>query len=528
VAIIGAGVAGLGAAFKLRRAADAGCSVAYRVFEATGRVGGQLWTERTADGIVADGGSDSYLTRKPSIRRVAGLLGMADAICGTDDTNKQTYIVKDGQLVALPDGIMMFAPTKVLPMATTRLYSWPAKFRMLGDLVLPRRKQPAGGMTDESIASLVRRRLGNECLVRLAEPLVGGVNGSDVETMSTLATYPDLLAMEQQYGSLIRGFLAQRKRGQAAARNAESNRRAHEKTSHEVFSESARNADVNKEAAHEKTFKKVFSESAPFVPNERAARPTFFSSFRDGLGSFTDALADAVGREHIHLNTPIEHLDFVEGTYCLAGEHFDAVIIAAPAWCAAELLRTFASDTADILSVIPHSSCATVVSAYADADGPRDRAWHGVLAPHIEHERVTGISYVSSKWQGRTPPGLCLLRGFVGGARDPETPLLPDDELVELVHDSYVRLLGVPAQARPVWSRVFRFPRSMPQYLVGHLDRMEELSQLLAARPGLALAGAAYRGVGVPNCLESGEEAACKVLLDAGMVFNENATGVGA
>ncbi|MCL2655299.1 MAG: protoporphyrinogen oxidase [Coriobacteriia bacterium] len=487
IIVIGAGIAGLTAAWRLKCAQDAGADLDFQVLESSARIGGQLWTDR-AGGLVADGGSDSYLTTKPSVKRLATELGIEDAICGTNEDNKGTYLVKDGKLVELPDGIMLFAPTKILPMATTKLYSWPAKFRMLGDLIKPRKKQPDTGPVDESIATLVTRRLGRECLQRLAEPLVGGVNGSDVETMSTLATYPQLLEMEQEYGSLVRGFLAQRKRNEAQAK------------------------------AH--------------PPRPGAPRWTFFSSFTGGMQRITDALAEAIGPERITCKSRATALSRAEdGRYLLtvSDNHpdnhprgvchqitADAVISAAPAWASAEVFGGLMPDVATLLDTIPFSSCATIILGFNGADVPFKKNWHGVLSPDIEKQSVTGVSLITSKWNGRAPEGTVMLRGFVGGARDPEMLDFSDQELIEITRESFINLLGLPKSAKPTYAKVFRFPRSMPQYTVGHLDRMARLDALLAGECGLALAGAAYRGVGVPNCLESGEEAAAKILADLG------------
>lgn len=522
VAVIGAGIAGLGAAYQLKRAADAGHNITYTVYESDARIGGQLWTDRPTlpcGGVaIADGGSDSYLTSKTApMARVARHMGISDQLCGTDDSSKQTFIVRGGKLVPLPDGIMMFAPTKILPMATTKLYSWPAKFRMALDIIMPRKKRRAD--EDEAIGSLVCRRLGKECLDRLAEPLVGGINGSDPETMSTLGVYPMLLEMEEKYGSLILGFLAQRK--------------------------------------------KVEEMKKKFPPKPGQLARTFFSSCKQGLDDYTNHMARAVGEENVKTSTPVTSLVRVSdggyeltineeagtGTIRYSGiQHdkagnligdnadavqegiddflvqtvkADAVIITAPAWVAGELMEDIAPEVSEILTHIPHSSCATIITAWDEEDAPFRKDWHGILAPGIEKQPVTGISLISSKWAGRAPKDTVLMRGFVGGARDDHTHSLPDAELIELVRKSYIDLLGLKSDAQPTYAKVFRFPRAMPQYIVGHPDRMNTLNRHMSKQSGLAIGGAAYTGVGVPNCMESGEAAAHKVLSDAGIAYSD-------
>jgi len=513
VVVVGAGIAGLGAAYQLKRAANAGHNISYTIYESDSRVGGQLWTDRPTlpggEEAIADGGSDSFLTSKTaSMARVARYMGIEDQINGTMDENKQTFIVKDGKLVPLPDGIMMFAPTKILPMATTKLYSWPAKFRMALDIVLPKKKRNPD--EDEAIGSLVRRRLGPECLDRLAEPLVGGINGSDPDTMSTLGTYPMLLEMEQKYGSLILGFLAQRK--------------------------------------------KVEEMKAKFPPKPGQPARTFFSSCQKGLDDFTNHMAKAVGEQNIKVSTPVTDVERTkdgrfkvtiqdeQGTDVIrySGIRFeedgsryegaksqgkemtveaDAVIIAAPAWVAGQLLLSLTPDAAGILYNIPHSSCATVITAWNEEDAPFKKDWHGILAPGIEEQPVTGISLISSKWPGRAPKGTVLMRGFIGGARDDVTHNLPDADLIELCRKSYTELLGLKPGAKPTYAKVFRFPKAMPQYIVGHPDRMKALNAYMDRVPLVSIAGAAYTGVGVPNCMESGESAALKVMREAGIDF---------
>jgi oxygen-dependent protoporphyrinogen oxidase len=369
-------------------------------------------------------------------------------------------------------------------MATTKLYSWPAKFRMALDLVLPKKKLTPGERNDESLESFVVRRMGRESLDRLAEPLVGGVNGSDPKDMSLAATYPMLLDMEQQYGSLVRGFLAQRKR--------------------------------------------VEEMKAKYPPKPGAKPRTFFSSFHEGLQFLTDRMADAAGRDNIITGVAATAISReADGCWRVTlgnGEVLvgDAVIVAAEAWATAPLLEGVDSHIAELVASIPCSSSATILMGLDEADCPFDKQWHGILSPAVEQEPVTGISLMSSKWPDRAPAGRVLLRGFVGGPRDQAIIKRSDEELIEIARSSFVRLLGVKADAKPVFARVFRWVGGMPQYTMGHLDRVDAIEARTAEISGLALAGGAYRGVGVPNCLESGEKAVTKVLADWGITMAED------
>lgn len=489
IIIVGGGVAGLGAAYKLKRAADAGHDVTFTLLEKDKRLGGKLLTEYVEDPatggtFIVDGGSDSFLTDKPAVHRVARQLGIYDEETGTIEANKKTFIVKRGKLVEMPDGIMMFAPTKILPMATTKLYSWPAKFRMALDLVIPAKKVPAGERNDESLESFVVRRMGRESLERLAEPLVGGVNGSDPADMSLAATYPNLLDMEQQHGSLVRGFLAQRKA-------IEARRKAN--------------------------------------PPKPGARPySFFSSFTPGLQYLTDRMADAAGRDGIRTGAAVASVtrrDDERWSVTLStGDTLDGdgVILATEAFATEPLLRTVDEGLADLVGQIPCSSSATILMGFDEADCPFDKRWHGALSPAIEHEPVTGISLMSSKWPGRAPAGRVLIRGFVGGPRDQEIIERSNDELIETARTSFVKLLGVKSDAVPVFARVYRWVGGMPQYTMGHLDRVDEIESRTATIAGLGLAGGAYRGVGVPNCLDSGEITVSKVLRDLAITLAED------
>ena len=485
VIIIGGGSAGLGAAYKVRRAAETGLDVDCVLVEKAHRLGGKLASDIVRDGegreYVVDGGSDAFVSGKPAIGRIARLLGIADEMVPARDENKKTLIVKGHRLIEMPDGIMMFAPTKLVPLATTRLYSWPAKFRMALDLVLPRKVKWAAGESaqdhDETLESFVVRRMGRECLDRLAEPLVGGVHASDPREMSLAATFPNFLEMEQQFGSLIRGFLNERKK-------------------------------------REELRKKY--------PPKPGAKPwAFFNTFRRGMQTLTDGMADAVGRDRIVTGVAATALVRTDEGWRVTlsdGRELDgdAAIIATEGWAASPLVRGVDADIADLLDTIPYSSSATVPMAFRAEDCPFDLKWFGILSPMVEKRPLLAVTLSSSKWPDRSPEDRVLLRGFIGGPQNQHLLEASDDELIETVRTQLVDLLGMRADARPVYASVYRWNGGMPQYTLGHLDRVDEIERRSAEIPGFALAGGAYRGVGVPNCIESGERAVTKVLGELG------------
>jgi len=493
VIIIGGGVAGLGAAYKVRRAAAAGHEVDCVLIEKADRLGGKIATDIVADPegageYVVDGGSDAFVSTKPAIGRIARMLGIADAMVPACEENKKTLVVKGRRLVELPDGIMMFAPTKLVPLATTSLYSWPAKFRMALDWFLPRKVRWAEGETaqdhDETLESFVVRRMGRESLDRLAEPLVGGVHASDPREMSLAATFPNFLEMEQEFGSLIRGFLAERKKREELRRK---------------------------------------------YPPKPGAKPwAFFNTFYRGMQELTDGMADAVGAERIRTGAEVASIERGEGgvwRVTLAdGEVLegDAVIVATEAWAAERLMRDVDEPIADLLAAIPCSSSAVVPMAFRAEDCPFDRKWFGVLSPIVENRPLLAITNSSSKWPDRCPEGRVLLRGFVGGPRNQGVMEKSDDEIVEIIRQQIVELLGMRSDAQPVFASVYRWIGGMPQYTIGHLERVDEIEARSAAVPGLGLAGGGFRGVGVPNCIESGEAAVGKVLADLGMEYVED------
>jgi len=489
VIIIGGGVAGLGAAYKVTRAASEGHDVEFTLLEKDKRLGGKIHTETVPDPsekgrFIVDGGPDCFLTEKPACHRIAKLTGIFDDELPTDDSRKRTWILSRGKLHEMPDGVMMFAPTKFVPFATTHLFSWPGKIRMAMDLFIPRRKVSPDEINDETLESFVVRRMGRECLDRLAEPLVGGVHASDPKQMSLAATFPRLLEMEQNYGSLLKAFIAVR-------RKVEEMRRKY-----------------------------------PVKPGEKPR--TFFTSFMNGMQQLTDSMAEAAGRQNIHVGVTVASLQHLpNGGWCAmlsdgSSIDGDAVILATESWAAEPLIRPYDQTIADALAGIPTSSSATISIAFNESETGFNLNAFGVLCPLIEGRALMAATYSSTKWPGRAPAGRVLLRGFVGGPHNQEILKRSDEELFQTVLAEFRDILGLNPFAKPLFSRVFRWHLGMPQYTLGHVKRVELIEERSAKIPGLALAGGSYRGVGVPNCIESGERAVSKILGEWGIDLVED------
>lgn len=488
ILIVGGGVAGLGAAYKVTRARQEGCGVEFRLFEKESRLGGKILTEivryENAGEFIVDGGPDCFLTEKPACHRIAKLTGIFDDELPTDESRKRTWILSRGRLHSLPDGIFMFAPTKFLPFATTGLFSWRGKIRMAMEIFIPKKRILPGEFNDETLESFVVRRMGRECLDRLAEPLVGGVHASDPSKMSLASTFPRLLEMEQQYGSLIKGFLA-------ARRKVEEMRRKY-----------------------------------PPKPGQKPR--TFFTSFVRGMQQLTDAMAEKAGRSEMALGVGVVSIRrtsdgrweaFLSDGSSAVGE---GLIVATESWAAEPLLRPVDEEIAEALRQIEHTSSATISIAFEEGEVGFDLNAFGVLCPLVEGRALMAATYSSTKWPGRAPKGKVLLRGFLGGPHNQEVLDHFDEELVKIVLEEFREILGLNPHARPLFSRVYRWPRGMPQYTMGHLGRVELIENRSARIPGLALAGGSYRGVGIPNCIESGERAVSKILREWGIELAED------
>lgn len=458
VAVVGGGIAGLAAAHRLvELAGEQGRRVEVQLFEAGSRLGGTIATERT-DGFVIENGPDSFLSEKPAALRLCERLGATDRLIGTRPDFGRTYVVHGGKLHQLPDGFLLLAPTRFWPLVATPLFSWRGKLRMALDLVLPRGK----GEPDESLAAFVTRRLGREALERVAQPLVGGIYTADPERLSLAATMPRFLGMERERRSIIWAMWLQ----QRAARGGR--------------------------------------------PSS-GARWSLFVSFDDGMETLVALIARRLPEGAVRLHTPVSTLERTgESGWRVNGETFDAVVLASPAHASARLLAGTDRELRGELAAIPYASSATVTLAVRRDEVPHPLDGFGFVVPAAEKRGLIACTFSSLKYAGRAPGDVLLLRSFVGGALAPDLYARDDADLLAGVRAELRELLGLTAA--PILARIARHANAMPQYHVGHLDRMRRIENRLAALPGLHLAGSAYSGVGIPDCIRGGEHAAERIL----------------
>ena len=470
-AIIGGGIAGLAAAYELEKARTAGAAVEYTLFEAGARLGGVLSSE-VVQGAVVERGPDSFLTEKTAAAELCREIGLGDDLLPSNDVARKTYVVVRNRLVQLPDGLMFMIPTKLIPTALTRLFSAKTKMRMAMELLLPPR--PSNG--DESVASLVERHFGAEVVDRLVDPLLSGIYGGDAEQLSARTVLSRMVEMEARYGSLTRGMLATHK--QMRARAAQNGMRP-------------------------------------------TPRPVF-TTLRGGMQQLVNALEGRIDAGSIRRSTAVRKIEKnSSGWKVTAGEtagFYDAVILASQAWAAGELLSGVDRTLSDELASIPYSSSITVNLIYDEAKIGHLPDGFGFLVPTSEGRSMLACTFVHRKFIGRTPKGKAVLRAFLGGIKNEALLAASDDELLATVRRELSEILGASVIARntePAYAQVARWRRSMAQYAVGHQERMNRVQARLQELPGLQLAGNAYDGIGVPDCIRLGRQAARDLLAES-------------
>jgi protoporphyrinogen/coproporphyrinogen III oxidase len=473
IGIIGGGIAGLAAAYELEKARAAGQPVEYTLYETRPRLGGTL-ASQVVDGTVLEQGPDSFLTEKTAAAELCRELGLGAELLPSNDAARKTFIVVknrlENRLVPLPDGLMFLVPTRLWPTATTRLFSLRTKIRMGLELLHP----PRASEGDESVAALVERHYGPEAVDRLADPLLSGIYGGDAAQLSARTVLPRLVEMERTYGSLTRGMLAAHRKMRAARKNSS---------------------------------------------NVQNTGTPIFTALRGGMQQLVDALVARLSPAWLRTAASVDRIEKTERGWrvrsCEATEEYDALIMALPAWAAGALLGQVDPELGAELSAIPYSSSITVNLVYDEEKIGHLPEGFGFLVPASEGRAMLACTFVHRKFLGRTPPGKAVLRAFLGGSRQEsgrESLLAQNDEvLVATVRRELSEILGptvLDSRTQPEHTQVARWPRAMAQYAVGHKERIDRIRARVETLHGLRLVGNAYDGIGIPDCIRLGRQAA--------------------
>jgi oxygen-dependent protoporphyrinogen oxidase len=459
IAIIGGGISGLTAAFTLEELRHTG-ALEYTLYESSPRLGGVLRTEHI-HGSIVEAGPDSFITEKPWAADLCRTLGLGDQLIGSNDADRKTYILVRGQLIPLPDGLMFMVPTKILATGLSPLFSWTTKLRMLRELFHP----PRAAEADESVASLVERHYGKEMVERLADPLLSGVYGGEAASLSVRAVLARFADMERTHGSLGRAMLA--------ARN-----------------------------------------KMPRSPN-KPAPPPLFTSLKKGMQQLPETIVPKLNRDSLLTNTKVESIQLEAGAWSISSgsksDRFDAVILAVPAHAAAQLLSLCSPELSAELAAIGYSSSITVVLGYNRDVRQSLPPGFGFLVPRSEGKRLLAATFVHNKFPHRAPDDRALLRCFFAGSNAENIWQLSDHAIIALVRNELLQILGL--RAAPLFARVYKWKSAMAHYGVCHLEGLDRIERLRQQLPGLALAGNGYRGIGIPDCIRSGQDAAKQVSL---------------
>jgi oxygen-dependent protoporphyrinogen oxidase len=412
------------------------------------------------DGCVVEAGPDSFVTEKPWAADLGRALGLGDQLIGSNDADRKTYILTHGRLVEMPDGLMFMVPTKILPTGMSPLFSMKTKLRMTQELFHP----PRAVDHDESVAAFVERHYGSEMVDRLADPLLSGVYGGESANLSIRAVLPRFAEMERTHGSLGRAMLAARRK----------------------------------------------MKTGPKKP-----APPLFTSLRQGMQHLAETVASRLTPSSLLINAPVQALQREADSWVVSAgmqsDQFDAVILALPGPASANVLRMVSPELSSELAAIQYSSSITVGLAYGRDVRQTLPPGFGFLVPRSEGKRLLAATFVHNKFPHRAPDDRALLRCFFAGSNAENVWQLSDDQIIGIVRNELQQILGPQVhglRSEPLFARVYKWKSAMAQYGVGHLDRLDRIERLRQQLPGLALAGNAYRGIGVPDCVRTGREAA--------------------
>ena len=460
VAVIGGGLSGLATATHLVRQNNA---VDITLFESSGRVGGVIATECT-EGFLIDHGADMFACQPSAALDLCRALGVEDQLIEPRVQRRGAMIVRNGKLVPVPDGFVLMRATKWWPLLKSPLLSPAGKLRFLAERWVTGQDLE----TDQSVGQFVRHRMGSEVLDRIVAPLVGGIYTADIDKLSMQATMAPIVKMVRQYGSLAKATSARKASGEDSSERTSS-----------------------------------------------GARYNQFRAFSGGMQKLLDSLADALPKDSIRQSTAVTKLEpSVQDSSWLVHtsdkrQAFDQVVLATPARVSARLLENHATKASSQLGSIESSSVAIVVLALRRNDIHRTINTFGIVVPPIEGRRVIAISFASHKFDGRASDDYVLTRVFVGGSLQPELLSRDDSELVDLVQQELAELIGY--QGDPAFSHVVRWNHSMPQYHVGHLQRVRQIEEDVAKHPGLHLVSNALHGVGIAPVIQSAKKVADRI-----------------
>ncbi len=462
--VIGGGITGLAAAYCLRREAKKRCiPLEITLLEASNKVGGVIQTEHR-DGFIIEHGPDAFITTKPWAKTLCEELFITDKLIGTNPKIRRSFVVRNGKLLPVPEGFYMMAPGSFGPFIKSPIFSLPGKFRIALDLFIPRRSETG----DESVADFVRRRLGKQAFERIAQPMIGGIYTSDAENLSLNATFPRFLEMEREHGSIIKALLTQKRKAAETSRDT----------------------------------------SGP--------RYSLFQSFIAGMQTLIDTLTEQLS-DYIRFQNCVVKIEKKKSgksweVYLDGGEvlETDLVCIALPAHQTAKLISVVSPSLADKLSAIPYKSSVTINMAFRREDVMHPLNGMGFVVPITEGMNIVGCSFSSVKFENRAPTDHVLLRAFVGENANTVNEEMNNTKLVNTVLKEVSDLLGI--RKEPIFSVVGEHSYAMAQYIVGHKTVISEIDELVENFPRLALAGNAYHGIGVPDCINSGQQAALKLL----------------
>jgi protoporphyrinogen/coproporphyrinogen III oxidase len=470
VAVIGGGISGLAAAVQLQQSDP---TLSWQLFEAEDRFGGVLQTERR-DGYLIEQSADMFTTQEPWAVQLCEQFGLADQLIPTDESRRRAFVLRRGKLHPVPLGFSLLQPQRLASIVNTPLLSWRGKLRMLAEYLQPARRNEE----DESLADFSRRRFGAEAFDRLIQPLVGGIYTADPEKLSMQATLNRFLVMEREHGGLIRATLAARKRrdpGKSAERQAS------------------------------------------------GARYGLFLTPREGLESLVESLVQSLPATSLQAGCRVVQVardprgmwrvEFQRGGRAereVEVEYFEGLILATPASHAARLLQPVHAELSRGLQGIPLAGAAVVMAGFRKDQIRHPLNGFGFVVPLIERRKILSASFASIKFPGRAPEGEVLIRIFVGGACQPELLERSDAEIERMALDDLADIMGI--QGEPRFSLLRRWHGTMPQYHLGHRERVQQIERDAASLPQLQLAGNAYHGVGIPFCIQSGRQAAERLL----------------